>query len=77
MKKTSVANLRSDLGSLLDYVEKGREIEIQKRNISIAKIVPLKHSTKNRTKIGSGRGTVKFLGDITEPAFMDKDWSMH
>lgn len=76
MKKTSVASLRSDLSSLLDYVEKGKEVEIQRRNISIAKIVPLKRSVGNRTRLGLGKGTVKFLSDVTVPV-MDGDWEMH
>lgn len=76
MKKTSVASLRNDLSSLLDYVEKGKEIEIQRRNIPIAKIVPIKRSIENRTRLGSGKGTVKFLGSVTEP-IIDNDWDMH
>ena len=76
MKKTNVASLRKDLSALLDYVEKGKEVEIQRRNIPIAKIVPTKRSMANRTRLGSGKGTVKFLGNITEPV-MDDDWDMH
>ena len=76
MKKTNIASLRSDLSSLLDYVEKGREVEIQRRNIPIAKLVPVKRATENRTRLGSGKGTVKFLGNVTEPAMGD-DWDMH
>lgn len=76
MKLTNVGYLRSHLGSLLDYVLKGKEVEIQRRNISIAKIVPLKKSDGNKTKLGIGKNTVKFKGDLTE-AIMENDWDMH
>ena len=76
MKKTNVASLRSNLSSLLEYVEKGKEIEIQRRNVGIAKIVPLHRTTVNKTKLGKGKGTVKFYADITESIMVD-DWEMH
>ena len=76
MKKTSVAALRSQLSALLDLVEKGKEVEIQRRNVSIAKIVPIKRVEQNKTILGCGKGTVKFQGDVTEPVMKD-DWEMH
>ncbi len=75
MKKTSVASLRSHLSAFLDRVEKGEEVEIQKRNVSIAKIVPIKRVDQNKTSLGCGKGSVKFLGDVTEPVMTD-DWEM-
>lgn len=77
MKKTSVANLRNDLSALLNYVEKGKEVEIQRRNVSVAKIVPIKRLSETKTRLGCGAGTVKFLGNITDPAITDEDWEMH
>ena len=76
MKKTSIASLRSHLSTLLDYVEKGREIEVQRRNISIARIVPIKRTVQNKTKLGIGIGTVKFFANVTE-SVLDDDWEMH
>lgn len=75
MKKTSIAHLRSELSSVIDYVQKGKEVEIQRRNISVAKIVPIKRLTENKTQLGSGAGTVKFFGDITSP-ILEEDWDM-
>lgn len=71
-----MATLRGQLSSLLEYVAQGREIEVQKRNISIARIVPIKRVEQNRTKLGSGKGSVKFLGDVTAPVMID-DWEMN
>lgn len=76
MKRTNSATLRNQLSSLLDYVLKGHDIEIQRRNISIAKIIPLKERHENKTKLGRGKKTVKFLGDVIESP-MENDWNMH
>jgi antitoxin (DNA-binding transcriptional repressor) of toxin-antitoxin stability system len=76
MKKTNIAALRTQLSQFIDYVLKGKELIIQKRNISIAKIVPIRSAKKNKTKLGSGGGSVKFHGDVTKPVLED-DWDMH
>ena len=75
MKKTNTADLRNDLSAVLDYVAKGKEVEIQRRNVPIAKIVPIKNSTKNLTKLGAGKGTVTFFGDVTE-SILNEDWDV-
>lgn len=76
MKKANVATLRSQLSRLMRYVEKGNELEIQKRNIPIAKIVPIRQVKKNKTKLGSGKNTVKIKGDLNEPLISESDWEM-
>lgn len=75
MKRANIATLRSQLSAMLAYVQKGRELQIEKRNIPIAKIVPVYSSLPNRTRLGLGKGSVKFLKDVTEPV-MDTDWEM-
>ena len=72
MKKTNVAELRSHLSSLLDYVQKGKTVQIEKRNVPIAQIIPIEVQKTNRTKLGSGVGSVKFLGDVVESAFSNE-----
>jgi prevent-host-death family protein len=75
VKKTNIATLRNNLSELLEYVQKGRELQIEKRNIPIAKIVPITAPHENRTKLGAGKGSVEFKGDITSPV-MEEDWEM-
>jgi len=77
MKKTSIAALRGNLSSLLEYVQKGKELQIEKRNIAIARIVPMEVPQANRTKLGVGAGSVEFIGDVIKPAMDDNDWEMH
>jgi antitoxin (DNA-binding transcriptional repressor) of toxin-antitoxin stability system len=75
--KTNIVNLRKKLSEMLDYVKEGNELEIQKRNVVIAKVIPVaKNSNENQTKLDVGKGTVKYYGDVTEPALED-DWEMH
>ncbi|OGQ36059.1 MAG: hypothetical protein A3F16_01720 [Deltaproteobacteria bacterium RIFCSPHIGHO2_12_FULL_43_9] len=76
MKKASVANLRTNLSEFLDYVQEGKEVEIQKHNVTIAKIIPINKPEKNKTKLGLGKGSAKLKYDPTEP-IMDDDWDMH
>ena len=76
MKKTNIAALRTQLSQFIDYVLKGKELEIQRRNVTVAKIVPVHGIKKNKTKLGMGQGSVKFHGDITRPILED-DWDMH
>jgi len=76
LKKANIATLRSQLAKLLASVQKGEEVEIQRRNVTIAKMVPVKGFRMNRTKLGTGKNTVKILGDITEPAIPTSDWDM-
>jgi len=75
MKKTSVAELRKNLGPALDAVQNGEDLQIEKRNIPIARIIPIKSVKPNKTRLGLGKGTVKFLGDVTA-SIMDSDWEM-
>ena len=76
MKKANIATLRVQLSQFIDYVLKGKELIIQRRNISVAKIVPIRSVKKNITKLGSGEGSVKFYGDVTK-SVLDEDWDMH
>lgn len=75
MKKANLSVLRSKLKEYVTYVKKGESIEIQDRNVSIARIVPFVKQQKNKTKLGLGKGTVVFKGDIIEP-IMEKDWEV-
>ncbi len=77
MKKANVSDLKNNLIKYLSLVEKGEEIEVCKRNIPIAQIVPLEtKEKKNITKLGAGKGSVKILGDLTEPMMPSEDWDM-
>lgn len=68
MKTTNIGKLKDNLSKFICFVEQGEVVEICKRNIPVAKIVPhgpLK--SWNQTKLGCGMGTVQILGDLTEP----------
>lgn len=75
--KTNIVDLRKKLSEMLDFVQEGGELEIQKRNVVIAKVIPIsKDNKENQTKLDAGKGSVKFLGDVTEPV-MEEDWDMN
>jgi prevent-host-death family protein len=77
MTSVNVAELRGRFGVYLSRVEKGEEVRICKRNKGVARMVRLSETpTRNTTRLGCARGTVRIRGDILAPAFSDDDWEM-
>ncbi|MCE9613282.1 MAG: type II toxin-antitoxin system prevent-host-death family antitoxin [Lentisphaerae bacterium] len=78
MKAVNVAELRAHFGEYLAEVERGEDVQICKRNKSVARLVRISTETvKNETRLGSAQGTVSILGDIVSPAIEAGDWEMH
>ena len=77
MKTANIGDLKDNLSKYINFVEQGEVVEICKRNIPIALLVP-HHSkrTPNRTKLGCGLGTVRIKGDLTEPLIPEDSWDM-
>ena len=76
MKTASVVELKNRLSEFLSYVENGEEVEVRKRNIPVARVVPIFQPKMNQTKLGSARGTGKIVGEITGPQMSETDWCM-
>ena len=78
MKTANIGELKDNLSKFIGFVEQGEVVEIRKRNVPIALLVP-HHSKKtgNDTKIGCGKGTVQIKGDLTEPLIPEDSWDMH
>jgi len=74
--KTNIVDLRNKLSEMLDFVQQGNELEIQKRNVVIAKLVPIPNVKENKTKLDVGKGSVQFYGDVTQ-SVMEDDWDMN
>lgn len=76
MKIANIADFKNHLSSYLAAVEAGEEVEIRKRNIPVARVVPVVNKHRNRTVLGCGRGTVVTIGDLTEPLIPEIAWEM-
>jgi len=76
MKKANVAEFKNQLSQFMALVEDGEEIEICKRNVPFARVVPLPKSRRNHTKLGCDLNSVTVKTDLTEPAIPGGDWSM-
>jgi prevent-host-death family protein len=76
MKVANIAELKNRISEYLAAVERGEEIEVRKRNVPIARIIPIRSQTSNQTKLGCGKGTGRIIGDITEPLMSEDDWEM-
>ena len=75
MKSVNIAEMKARLSSYLALVEQGEEIQICRRNVPIARVVPCKSHHVNQTKLGCMQGSVVVNCDLTEPVFED-DWEM-
>jgi antitoxin (DNA-binding transcriptional repressor) of toxin-antitoxin stability system len=76
MKSANVAEFKKHLSSYLELVESGETVEICRRNVPIAEVRGKKKSVINRTKLGSGLGSVRFLGSVTDTFMAGEDWEM-
>ncbi len=74
MKRANIAELKNRLSEFLAYVERGEEIEVRKRNIPIAQIVPILKPPPNCTELGCGLNTVSIKGDLTQPLIDKGNW---
>ena len=78
MKTANIGQLKDNLSHYVSMVEHGEEVEICRRNRSVARIVPIKDIHMNKTKLGCGKGTVTFTdADLTEAFVPENDWEMH
>lgn len=76
MKVTNIAELKQNLSRYISAVERGEEIEVRRRNVPIARVVPISGAQRNRTVLGCGRGSATIHGDMTEPLIPEGDWEM-
>ncbi len=76
MKAANIADFKNHLSRYLSLVERGEEIEVRKRNVPIARVVPVLKPKKNQTVLGCGTGSVRIIGDLTEPLIPIENWNM-
>jgi prevent-host-death family protein len=76
MKIANIAEFKNRISEFISAVEKGEEVEVRKRNVPIARVIPIRKGKANVTKLGCGRGTGRVLGDLTEPLIPEDSWEM-
>ena len=76
MKIANVAEFKNHLSEYLAAVQSGEELEIRKRNTPLARVVPIPSPQRNRTVLGSGRGSVIVKGSLVDPLIPLGDWEM-
>ena len=70
----SVAKAKDQFSYCLTRAQAGETVIVRKHGKAIAQITGIPMPRENKIQFGSGRGTVKELGDLTEPAFDPGDW---
>ncbi|MCC6132621.1 MAG: type II toxin-antitoxin system Phd/YefM family antitoxin [Acidobacteria bacterium] len=76
MKTANIVDFKNHLSRYLGAVEAGEIIEIRRRNIPFARVIPLQLARANRTRLGLGQGSATIAGDLTEPLIDEGDWAM-
>ena len=76
METANIAEFKKHLSSYLSLVEKGETVEICRRNLPIARVLPVHRGRKNGTVLGCGAGSVVFHGSMTDPLIPEEDWEM-
>ena len=76
MKSANVAEFKKHLSSYLELAESGETVEICRRNVPIAELRGKKQVVENKTKLGSGLGSVIFHGNVTDPFMSEGSWEM-
>ncbi len=76
MRIANTAEFKNRISEYLSAVEKGEEVEVRRRNVPIARVVPIKKRFTSTTKLGCGKGTGRIVADPTEPFIPEEDWSM-
>jgi prevent-host-death family protein len=76
MIQTNIADFKSHLSEYLQKVQAGESLEICKRNIPLAKVLPFPAEEANGTVLGCGRKTLQVKTDLTEPVLQASDWDM-
>ena len=76
MKIANIAEFKNHLSEYLAAVANGEQVEVRKRNTPLARVVPIRQPTGNRTVLGCGQGSVVVKGDLTAPMIPGADWEM-
>ena len=76
MKIADVAEFKHRLSEYLAAVANGEEVEIRKRNVPLARVVPVPRPTRNRTVLGCGRSSVVARASLVEPLIPSADWEV-
>lgn len=76
MTTANIAEIKNHLSRYLKLVGMGEPVQICKRNVAIARLVPVEIKESNKTRLGCGKGSVLIKGDLTEPAIQDSSWDM-
>ena len=76
MATANIAEIKNHFSSYLKLVMNGEPVEVCKRNVAVARMVPVKAKRRNKTLLGCGKNSVIINGDITLPAIDDSSWEM-
>lgn len=74
--RANLAKVKEHLSEYVARVEQGESIVICRHNRPVVRMVASDENTavRNRTRLGSAKGSVKVKCDLTAPALPESDW---
>lgn len=76
MTTANVAEIKNHFSHYLDLALHGEPVQICKRNVAVAELVPLSAQKPNKTRLGCGIGTVIIHCDLTDTVMDTAEWNM-
>jgi len=77
MKTANIVQFKEHLGKYLSLVEQGEKIQLCRRNVPVAMIIPSgQEISVNTTCLGCGKDSVQIKTDLTESVFSPDEWAM-
>lgn len=76
MKTANISEVKDHLSEFVDSVEAGNEILICRRNVPVARLIPIEKKVLNRTQLGWSKGRGRIHDDLQGPFIPEKDWHM-
>ena len=75
IEHANIAQVKESLSAYVAMAERGKRVVVCRRNRPVAELVPVETTDlPNRTRLGSGKGSVVVNCDLTEPAMDENDW---
>ena len=71
-----IARLSGRVDALESTMQAVQAVQAAVRNAPLARVVPIPVRRRNRTVLGSGRGSVTVRGSLTDPLIPPGDWEM-
>jgi len=76
MKVANLKEVKDRLSAFVEAASRGEEVMICRRNVPVARLVPVVSPPENRTQLGWARGEGTIHDDLQGPFIPEGEWHM-